>query len=187
MATSNSILVHGGATQAELGQMFHIHHREVSSRLAGLMPCGKRGSFDLYNVRDAARLLVDPFDETETVERILRMNHTQLPKMLSKEYWTAQRLKQQYEREAADLWPTTQVVELAGEAFKTLRLSLQLLADTIEREAGLSEKQRAIVLASVDSALNDMRERLVDGFKNRRAAAGGGPAPPGEDDGDAEL
>lgn len=187
MATSNSILVNKGATQAELGEMFGIHHREVRSRLAPLDPCGKRGQFALYSVKDAARLLVDPFDEEETVERILRMNHTQLPKMLSKEFWQGQRLKQQVEREAGDLWPTTQVVELAGEAFKTLRLSLMLMADTVEREAGLSEKQRSMILALVDATLTDMRERLVDGFANRREPARGGPPPPQEDDDGADL
>jgi hypothetical protein len=184
---SSDPLIYKGATVGELSTIFKLDHRVVRSKLVDLKPSGSRGASDVYDLAAAARLLVRPFDDAEVVERILRMNHTELPKMLSKEFWYAQTQKQKYELAAGDLWPTTQIVEMAGDAFKTLRLSLQLLPDTIDREATLSEKQRETVQRVIDSALNDMRERLINGFENRRVASGSGSESSEEDDEDEEL
>ena len=184
---SSDPIIYKGATTGDLAAMFKMDHRLVRSKMVELKPCGRRGASDVYEVAEAARLLVRPFDDAEIVERILKMNHTELPKMLSKEFWYAQTQKQKYELAAGDLWPTVEIVKTAGEAFKTLRLSLQLLPDTIDREANLSEKQRETVQRVIDAALNDMRERLIHAFENRRISSGGGSESPEEDDGDEEL
>lgn len=166
-------LIYQGATFTDLRFMFKMELKEVQRRLTvgKVRPTAYRGNYPVFNVKEAARYLIDPFEDAEIVEHILRMNHTQLPKMLAKEFWMGKTLKQKYDREAGNLWETTKVVEFAGEAFKTLRLSLQLLADTIERESGLSEKQRTILQQLVDAAQNDMRERLVEAFSGMKEKA----------------
>lgn len=184
---SSDPIIYKGATIGDLAAMFKLDHRVVKQKLVEMRPSGKRGASDVYDVGEAARLLVRPFDDAEMVERVLKMNHTELPKMLSKEFWYAQTQKQKYEAAAGDLWPTLQVVEMAGEAFKTLRLSLQLLPDTLDREAALSEKQRETVQRVVDATLNEMRERLIDAFENRRGFTVSGSESPDEDDGTEGL
>jgi hypothetical protein len=101
------------------------------------------------------------------VRQVLRMKHTELPPALRREFWMAELNRQKVEERAANLWPTDKVVEKAGEAFKTLRLSLQLLADQVERNDVLTNKQRSVILNLVDMALLDMRDKLIDGFRAR--------------------
>jgi hypothetical protein len=160
----------------------------VRDSLSQVQPSGKRGASDLYAIKDAARVLVRA-DETEdeTVRRILRTHHTDLPKMLSKEYWLAETHRQRYMVAAGELWPTTKVVEWLSDAYKTIRLSLMLLADTVERQEALTNTQRRVLVDLVDAALNDAAERLIRGFKNERKVKVGGPSPPEEDDDDSEL
>jgi len=108
--------------------------------------------------------------------------------MLSKEFWYGQNQRLNYLERTGELWSTGAVVELASDAFKTLRLSLMLLPDAVERETGLTVKQREIITNLVHNALEDMREKLVDGVKRSRGASSGKAFTPSEtDDADTEL
>lgn len=183
-----------GFTQTELQKMFNMSGREVQQRLTDLPSSGTRNGRPVYRMRDAAPKLVPRLDEdADVIERILRMKHTDLPKMLSKEYWTGQLNKQRYETLAGDLWPTAQVMEYVGGAYKTIRLSLQLLIDAVERETTLTEVQRRVIQDLVDATLEDMRETLQKQVKknvrakNRRESASQPKASSEEDDRYADL
>jgi hypothetical protein len=160
----------------------------VRDSLAQVPPSGKRGQSDLYSIKDAAKVLIRN-DETdaEQVRRILKTHHTDLPKMLSKEFWLAETHRQRYMVAAGQLWPTTKVVEWLADAYKTIRLSLMLMADTVERQETLTNTQRKTIIEMIDATLNDAAERLIRGFKDKRESEVGGPSSPEEDDGDAEL
>ena len=179
---SSNPIIYEGATMTDLRYMFGLKHGEVRIKLASLKPCGERSGFPIYKIRDAARLLVPPADDAEQVARILRMAHTELPNTLRKEFWQAETSRQKFQREAGDLWATSEIVEFVGGAFKTLRLSLQLLADAVEREGTLTDTQRLTIQRLVDATLDDMRERMIHGFENRREPAVGGSDAPEEND-----
>ena len=168
--TSNSSVIHDGATANDLKYIFGLSYAAVRYKISGIRPCGKRGANDIYKIKDVAPLLckVDYQDDAVMVERILNMNADELPVKLSKAFWDGKRSRQQFEKEEGDLWPTDQVVELAGEAFKTIRLSLLLMPDTLERESSLSERQREVVQSIVDATLLQMKARLIDAFNDRR-------------------
>jgi len=175
MATENELLMIG-ATVTDLAQLFGIDRKDVRMRIGDIPPRAKRGTLDVWRVRDVAPRLVKMDDTmTEMVSRILSMHHTDLPKMLSKEYWYGQNQRIKFLKEIGELWDTSAVVELASEAFKTLRLSLMLASDTVERETGLTIKQREIIENLMHEALNDAREKLVvrltDLRKNSRGKA----------------
>lgn len=179
---------YNGCTATELARLFRMPLQTVRDSIKDIPPCGMRGARQLYRVNEVApRLIRSQEDEVATVDRILRMHHTDLPKMLSKEYWYAQTQKQKYDVAAGNLWPTEDVIKLVGEAFKTIRLSLQLMSDTVERNEVLTEKQRQTILDLVDATLNDMREKLIHAFKNRRVPALDAEASPGQDDRYADL
>jgi hypothetical protein len=97
------------------------------------------------------------------------MKNTQVPPTLRKELWQAELARQKYEVNEGNLWETSKVVEKAGEAFKMLRLSLQLMADRVDRIEGLSQKQRQAIYNLVDTTLQDMRDRLIDAFNDQRS------------------
>jgi hypothetical protein len=57
-------------------------------------------------------------------------------------------------------------VESFADAFKTLRMALLLMADGVDRETELSEAQRLIIKRMIDGAIDDLREKMVDRFKD---------------------
>lgn len=185
---SNANPFYRGCTATELSKLFGMPLQTVRDSLVEVVPCGIRGKSDLYAIKEAARVLIrDDDTEAETVSRILRLRHTDLPKMLSKEYWAGQTAKQRYEIVAGDLWSTTKIVEWLSDAYKTLRLSLMLMADTVEREEALTPTQRQTITRMIDATLNDAAERLIRAFKDKRELEVGGSTPPQEDDGDEGL
>lgn len=159
--TDNELLVMGG-TITDLAALFGIDRKEVRSRIGDIPPRSKRGNLDVWRVRDVAPRLVKMDDSmTDLVRRVLATHHTDLPKMLSKEFWYGQNQRLKYLQSVGELWDTSAVVELCGEVFKTLRLSLMLSADAVGRETDLTLKQRHIIETLMHTALNDVREKLV--------------------------
>lgn len=185
---SNANPFYYGCTPTELSKLFGMPLQTVRDSISNIPPCGKRGASDLYHIKDAAKVLVrNDETEAETVSRILRTHHTDLPKMLAKEYWAGQTAKQRYEIVAGDLWPTSKVVEWLSDSYKTIRLSLMLMADTVERQEALTNIQRQIIVQMIDATLNDAAERLSRGPKNQRDTEVSGSSPSKEDDGDEGL
>jgi hypothetical protein len=161
---TSELLATGEATMAQLAQLFETDAKTLPKRLRGLRPAGVRNNTSTYKIRDAASRIVKP---GYAIEHYLRtMNHSELPPLLTKEYWNGQRARQIYEENAGDLWRTAEVVESFAEAFKTLRMALLLTADGVDREAELSETQRKIIKRMIDGAIDDLREKMVDRFKD---------------------
>lgn len=163
---ASTLVIYEGATQSDLAAMFGMNQATVKAKIAGIRPCGQRNGYHIYNIREVAPYLVK-FTES-VVDQVLRMHISDMPKMLSKEYWMGRDKMLTVMQREGDLFTTRSVVELAGDAFKTLRLSLMLLTDAVEREVGLTPQQRDIITLLVGNCLNDMREKLVDGLSNRR-------------------
>jgi hypothetical protein len=173
MATDNELLVMGG-TISDLAALFGIDRKEVRLRIGDIPPRSKRGSYDVWRVRDVApRLAKIDEDMTEMVRRVLATHHTDLPKMLSKEFWYGQNQRLKYLQSVGELWDTAAVVDLCGEVFKTLRLSLMLSADAVGRESSLTLKQRHTIETMMHAALEDAREKLVVRLSHLRQTSNG--------------
>lgn len=186
MATADD-LVYQGASLAEIATMFGVSGVEARNRCYGIRPNGTRAGIKVYRIRDVAPRFVKVTEDAELVDRILRMKHTDLPKMLSKEYWAGKLAKQKYEMLKEDLWPTTKILEYIGDAYKTIRLSLMLMIDAVERETTFTELQRRLLVDMIDSTLEETRERLQDGTTNRRKGALAKKVTPSQDDRTADL
>lgn len=178
MATSDEI-IRLGATISDLATLFGMDRKEVRARMTDVPPIMSRGGIDYWRVRDvAARLAKIDDSMSDLVRRVLATHHTDLPKMLSKEFWYGQNQRLRYLQAVGELWDTDAVVELAGETFKVLRLSLMLAADTVGRETNLTPRQREIIEGLMHAALEDAREKLVVRFsESRKTSAGKAFAP----------
>lgn len=180
MATENQLLL-VGATVTELAQLFGIDRKDVRARIGEIPPRGKRGNLDVWRVKDVAPRLSKMDDSmTDLVARILSTHHTDLPKMLSKEFWYGQNQRIKYLETIGDLWDTSAVVALASEVFKTMRLSMMLAQDTVEREVALTPKQREIIENLMHETLNDIREKIVVRLNERRKNTSGKAFAPAE-------
>lgn len=151
-----------GANITQLSKLFGMEKRDITPKIIDVYPIGKRGGYDIYSVKEVAPYLVKPLYDVETYIR--RMSFKDLPKELSKEFWSGQRAKQEFDIKAGNLWSTEQVIERFGEAVKTLRMGMLLIPDTLARQAGLTEAQRTVVQSSVDGMLSDLSRSLIEAF-----------------------
>jgi hypothetical protein len=159
---SSRAMIYDGLNLSELGRLFHMDHRVLVEKLHGVAPSGKRGSADTYQVHEVAPYLVKPIFDIEAY--VKRMNHADLPKMLTKEFWAGQRSKQEYLLKAGDLWPTAEVIKSVGELMKLMKMSVQLMSDGVERQVELSDRQRALIKGMCDGLLSDLRHAVIENF-----------------------
>jgi len=165
-------IINQGASLVQLAEMFGKDSRDVRKKLlaGNVKPVAERRGYQIYAVKDAAPFLVTPaYDIDEFIER---MSYADLPHLTRKEFWAGMRSRQLYEKEAAELWPTSDVVDTISELFKTLRMSLLLFRESIERETELSDRQRDILVRMVDSAMEDLYAKTVNKFSGQKHALG---------------
>lgn len=180
-------MVFEGCTQTQLAQLFRMDRRDVSVRLinSGVRPCGDRAGYPIYAVNEVAPFLVKALHSSASIEEHLRkMNPADLPKVLSKEFWSGQRSRQEYMVREGDLWPTEKVLSVISEAFKEIRLSVLLTADAVNRQHMLTDSQRDRINAMMDGLLNDMADRLQALLGPRMDGRAEPDAPNEEDDGE---
>lgn len=146
--------IYQGCTINQLCEIFKMDARDLKPKIEGqVRPVGIRRNAPIYAIRDVAPYLVKPpYDIDEFIQR---MSIADLPPILRKEYWAGLRSRQLYEKEAAELWPTSDVVDIVSTLFKTIRMSLLLTRETVEREAELSPTQRQIITRLIDNTLED--------------------------------
>ena len=171
-----SAIIYEGATVRQLAIMFKMDPKTVTAKVSSLVPAGRRRGTPIYSIPEAAARLVRPGYDIERV--IMNMNHSDLPPMLQNAFWSAQKTRAAYEEMIGDLWRTSRVVRLISVLFNSVRLILLLLPDTIEREAGLSREQKAVVRRVVEGALVEGRKAIMKEFEGY----GDGPeydGPPG--------
>jgi hypothetical protein len=157
-------IIYEGVSVSQLGAIFGIDNRTVTRKINGLSPCGTRVGHAIYELKEAAAYLVDP--KGDIGEYIKKMNHRDLPPLLLKEFWTGQNARLKFEEEQGDLWRTEKVIEHMGEVFKTLRMTILLTRDRVERETELTDRQRLIIDNIIDGALGNMHLALVEQFEN---------------------
>lgn len=183
-----------GASVSQLAALFGSDNRTIAKKIQGLRPCGRRKGHPIYAVKEAAAYLVTPNIDIEAAIR--KMRPEDLPAALQREFWTAQSARQKFEEDRGDLWRTDDVIERFAEVFKTMRTTLLMIPDTVERDSMMTDKQKAVVQAIVDTALRDLHKNLISQFENEpdrvhdtpesddTEVAGDEPERPGEDEDD---
>lgn len=157
-------VIYHGATVTDIGAMFGFTPQEVNARIAGrVTPVEVEGRNPRYRVRDVAPYLVNPVFDVE--EFLRNMTPAKLPPALQDAFWKAQKNRQDFEEEKGDLWRTSRVVEVMGDVFKSIRMSVMMLTDTVERSSELTPKQRAIIIEVGDSFLKYARQKLKEDFE----------------------
>lgn len=161
--TTRAIL-YDGANLSQLGNLFRMDHRVLVEKLekGGCKPSGERNGVNIYQVHEVAPYLVKPAYEIE--EYIKRMHHNDLPKHLTKEFWAGLRSRQEYEQREGNLWPTTRVVEVIGGFMKMVKMSVRLMADSVDRQAELTDRQRHLVKSLGDGMLEELYRAVKEEF-----------------------
>jgi len=143
-----------------LAAEFGISRRSVVNKLVGIRPMryGQRHS-PIYRVPEAAARLVKPDINVE--EAMKRMRPQDLPPMTQAVFWDGMTKKTKWMREAGLLWHTDDVLEVLGDVFKTLRATIQLWADTVDKAETLSKEQMTFLRQQADALQSELYEKLV--------------------------
>ncbi len=163
-------IIFEGANVTQLVYLFKMDIRTIKSKIykANVKPVKRVKSptgqpVDLYAVHEVAPHLVKPVVDVEAYIR--SMNHADLPKHLTKEFWAGQRSRQDYEEKAGRLWPTEKVVEEVGDLAKLVKMSVLLMNDAVERNTELSNRQKDIIKSLSHGMLKDLMLRIEEKFK----------------------
>lgn len=164
-------IIFEGCSLSQLAVIFDLDNREIARKIHGLPPCGERMGYPIYKLADAAAYLVPP-NKRDIVDAIKRLRPADLPPSLTKEYWAAQKMRAEFEEEQGDLWRTGEVVELLGEVFKRMRMSILLMRDQVDRQTRLTDQQKDIIQTLGDGVLNELSQSLIEQFKNDKRRPG---------------
>lgn len=153
--------------------MFDIDIRVVRLRLKNcpIKSSHSRGTKMLtvrYDVRTAAAYLVTP--AFSTAEYLRGVKRGDLPPSLQQTVWDALLKRQKWEEAAGQLWRTDKVREVLGITFQTMKFTMQLWTETLDRQTELSDAQRKLIVELVDGLQAELYDALV---KNVGAAASG--------------
>lgn len=161
LTETDKSMLYEGMNVTQFAQMLKMERRDVGAKLFGkVQPVGERKGQPIYSPKEALPHLVKP--AYDVASYLQTMSPSDLPKMLTKEYWAAMRSRQEYELKAGDLWPTSKVVQEVGELMKMVRMSALLALDTVERQVELSDRQRGIIKDLMDGMLRDLHNRIKD-------------------------
>jgi hypothetical protein len=162
--TSN-VIMYEGANLSQLSVLFRMDHRVLVEKLHQCPPTGVRNGTSIWRIDVAAPYLVRPMFDIE--EYVRKMNPTDLPKMLSKEFWSAQKIKQEVQEREGNLWQTERVVRAIGGVMKIVKNSVRLFVDAVDRQSELNEAQRRILKNLGDGLLNEAYRNVVKEFSEK--------------------
>lgn len=164
-------VIYQGANVSQLARLFGLDNRTVAAKLYELPPAGQRNGYDYWSIKDAASYLaevrINLEDTNKLAEYIRKLNHSNLPKMLTKEFWAAMLAKQKYEENAGELWRTERVVEVVSDLVKTVRTPLILARDTVAAQSELTPRQQQVLNAVIDNILEELHEAVTKNFSEQ--------------------
>lgn len=167
--TTRAVL-YEGASKNQLCMLFEAHMRDVTEATTHVEPCGSRQGYPIYKVKDVAPYIVKGKINVE--ESIRRMSAKDLPPALTREFWLAQAARLRYEEDVGDLWRTSEVIRVVGDAFKTLKMSILLMQDQVERNNVLTSQQRDEIRQLSDALLNELADSLVKSMGKAKKETG---------------
>lgn len=158
-----------GATIHELAVAWKMDTRDIRARLRFVPPRGRRDGQEYWPLDQAAVYLTRLTDDNaDLVTRILNMHPDQMSKVMTKEYYAGLNSKLTYMERLGEVWATPAVVETASMIVREIRQRLILMPDQLEREAGLTDRQRETIQRNIDAALEQMRTILGNHLRARR-------------------
>lgn len=164
MEVSSDVLATGRATMSQLARLFETDAKTLPKRLKGVTSVGRKGNYKLYNIREAASMIITPGYEVE--EWLKQASSQELPPLLLKEFWNGQNARAKFERDMGNLWETARVVEAFADVFATIRMTLLLYVDEVDREEALSDTQREIIRRLTDGLIVRIGEEIEEKFKD---------------------
>ncbi len=163
--STNLELVWAGVSVSWLSKVFGGERDLIRKKLAkgGCKPVGMNRGTPTFNLKEAAACLVTPKFSIE--DHLKSMRYNDLPPMLQAAYWDGKLKRQQFEKNAGELWHTTDVQNVLGDAYFAFASTVKLWVEALDRKHGITPEQRTTLVALSDNLLADVHQRLVEAPK----------------------
>lgn len=151
---------------ALLTQVFRMDKVTVRKRLAPCPTIGRSSHGVVWDFKQAASYLVEP--RIDISAYIKTMRPQDLPPLLQDSYWSAMRKRQEWEVRAGHLWHTDDVLAVFGELAMTLKSTISLWVENLDRIHGLTKEQRQTMSQQSDNLLEEIFRLLVNEPSKKR-------------------
>ena len=158
-----------GVTVSWLSQVFGMDPKSVKAKLADCPPLHRRKAGYVYSLPVAAQYLVKPALSAEQFMKSIKQSD--LPASMQQMFWDAALKRQKWEENAGQLWRTEKVREVLGSTFQTIKFTMQLWTDTLERQVGLTQEQRDLLVKLVDELQAEIHTALVTQSRNKKTGS----------------
>lgn len=155
----------GGVSVPWLMKAFRMGRGKVETALVECRPLGTHPNGGLYyDLAEAASYLVKPKKDLQALLKTI--TEKDLPHEMREGFWNAKIKEMKARAMGGDLWPTSAVMEVLSETFKTIKSTVQLWQDTIENQVGLTDEQRALIIELSDQLMSELNKALVQQAKS---------------------
>ena len=151
-----------GVSVGILAQLFGKTPAEIKKAVSSLTPKDYRNKKPVYDIAEAAQLLVNPIIDVATWMKGLKPSD--MPTQLQKDFWQGQLTRQRFEAEAKHYWKTERVQHVLSQIFGITRQRIMLFTDTVDQQTSLTPSQRQILQAMCDSHLKDISDHIRGEF-----------------------
>ena len=136
-----------GCTIQFFARFFNMNPQTVRSRLAHC-PCVTSGRYNYYSPKYALDYLAEPKMD---IDKILSTKKPhELPLNLQSEYWSMRKKRLEVETEARELWRTDVVMDSFVDIFHSIKTTVQLWPERLNREVGITAEQRELLINLLD-------------------------------------
>lgn len=152
--------IRNGVTVFWLAKSFGMEASTVRKKLADCPYLARKTSGYLYSLPVAASFLVRP--KLNIRQYLEQMKPNEMPTQLQPTYWEGVLKRQKFESIAKELWYSEDVMEVFSEVFKTIKFTLQLWPDTLERTGNFSDEDRAALTRMADQLSLDIHGKIAE-------------------------
>lgn len=165
-ASGGSAFVEAGVirrpvTKSWLAEALQMSPDTVAKRLTNCPVVGMAGgNRALYDFKTAVRYLLPPM--MDLAEYIQCLGPNDLPNHINKIFYEGLRQKIKFEQEAGDAWATSDVLEVFGDVFITIKDQMQLWTENLRDRAALTDAQYVKLREQIDVLQNTLHEKLIE-------------------------
>lgn len=146
-----------------LAGAFRMDRRKVRAKLAPVKPIGQHktptGTRPVYDLREASAYLSPNIEQIH--EAIRNMSASDLPPGLQTDVWDARLKEMKWREQAGELYRAEDVREVFADVFKTIKTTMQLWADALERNGDLPPALRGKIVEMADSLQDQIHSELM--------------------------
>lgn len=146
---------------SQLMLVFRMDRATVKKKIAPLDPIGNgTGGAPVYDFLQACRYLVVP--KYNAKEIIAKLGPGDMPNSLQKDFWVARKAEQNFRRDAGELWHTSDVQTVLGDAWQRLKNASNQAVGQVEAVHEVSPEVRDMLVKLMDGMLDTMHKALVE-------------------------